>query len=70
MMILRNSNIADYRNEIKAWEAKTGISGYDILRMPNCPYKLPTGAKSMTTAAIDYYHLMPTLIDWYEKQSK
>lgn len=61
--------VAERISAIKKWEKDNRISGYDILRMPGCPYKLPT-ARSMTQARDDYYHLMPNLISWYEKNDK
>lgn len=49
-------------------EAKNsdGLTAYDILRLPNCPIKLPV-ARSMTQASIDYKHIEPRVFEWYEK---
>lgn len=55
-------------DELKKWENDNGITGYDILKIPGCPYNLPK-ARSMTQARNDYYHLLPTLIQWYLTQS-
>lgn len=52
--------------ELRQWEIDNGVTGYDILRMPGCPRQLPT-ARSMTQARNDYYHLLPTLIQWYNQ---
>lgn len=42
-----------------------GLSGYDILKMPQCPIKLPT-ARSMTQARIDFEHLEDSIFEWYK----
>ena len=47
------------------WDKKQ-ITGYDILRLPDCPYNLPK-ARSMTQAGIDYRTLEPALFAWYQK---
>lgn len=42
-----------------------GLSAYDILKMPECPIKLPS-ARSMTQARLDFNHYEDSIIDWYK----
>lgn len=42
-----------------------GLNSYDILRMPECPIKLPR-ARSMTQAKLDFEHLEDSIIEWYK----
>lgn len=45
-----------------------GLTAYDIRRKhPECPFKIPTGARSMTSAMIDYESVQDGIITWYEK---
>lgn len=67
MDIVEGNNKRDA--DLKKWEEDNKITGYDILKLPGCPYSLPT-ARSMTQARGDYYHLLPNLISWYNKQVK
>lgn len=55
--------------ELIQWEIDNKVNGYEILNMPDCPHRLPT-ARSMTQARNDYYHLLPSLIIWYNSTTQ
>lgn len=42
-----------------------GKTAYDILEMPECPYRLPR-AFSYSQAGGDYKNLEPIIFEWYE----
>lgn len=46
--------------EVEYTDAKV----YEILKLPECPYKLPA-ARSMTQASIDFNHIKSNVINWY-----
>lgn len=48
-----------------------GKNAYDIRREhPECPIKIPTGARCMTSAKIDFEGVQDLIIEWYEREIK
>lgn len=48
--------------------AKDGKNAYEIEELhPECPKKIPKGARYMTSARIDFEGAQDGIIEWYER---